>query len=521
MHMTKITFGEPREGRDPLAFAMAIIEVIAILAMIGVGLTAWYVGIVHRGYDYDEVLRAHSIWLTTQGLRPYSDFFECHPPYFILLSPVLRSLADPVDALKALRIVAGMGNLFFLGGLVAIGQAGLPKGFGKSWSWLSVAFVAFNPYILDFLVEFRVDGWGYAIVAWSLFRYLRSDRKNLRVLEFGFVTALGSALFCPKMVLLPPMIMLFDMITRFDTWRGFLRTGLVYSAGIAMATSAFLVYLLANGIGIERTSLLLGRYHAISNTHAGFRYGLLGQISTLRILLFPIVAGALVWGVDCLRQRRISTTYEPGLAIWLVMQMLLVTYPYKQYYAPWFLFATSFLIPLGRTVTGVLKHGRILIYLTACLLTVQGSAQIGQFWGRSQVSTSEDNFIRWMNKVTSPGDRVVGSHPFHPIDRLDTFFLSFNTSDPKGFDSERILAELPGLQTFVTADHYRAELKAHPPALVVIRSPLFEVTYPTAQRAIIEEYTLQNGYRAVRVGPALVSLRPDRYEFARRNGLLD
>src|SRR5262245_29927139 len=50
--------------------------VVAIMSVTGY---CWVVGAIHCGYEYDEVARAHWVWLTQQGLRPYHDFFENHP----------------------------------------------------------------------------------------------------------------------------------------------------------------------------------------------------------------------------------------------------------------------------------------------------------------------------------------------------------------------------------------------------------------------------------------------------------
>ncbi len=216
---------------------VAVLEVASLALMIGSGAVAWMLGILTRGYDYDEVLRAHSIWLTSRGLSPYTDFFEVHPPYFILLSPLLRIFADPVDALRALRVTTAIGNVVFLGALVQLGAMTLPAKVEKRWAWLGIAVVAFNPFILDYLVEFRIDGWGYAVIAWSALVYCRGQRGTFRILMFGAVTAFASALLSPKMVLLPPLIMAFDLIGRFESRRGLVRSGMAYLAGVGLASS--------------------------------------------------------------------------------------------------------------------------------------------------------------------------------------------------------------------------------------------------------------------------------------------
>jgi hypothetical protein len=212
--------------------------------------------------------------------------------------------------------------------------------------------------------------------------------------------------------------------------------------------------------------------------------------------------------------------YQAALLLWLLVQSVIVTYPYKQYYAPWFLFASGLVPPLLALLGGAFRGARGAVCLAAFVLIAYGLFPIARFWNATNVASADNALIRWMNRVSAPEDRVVGSPPYHPVDRFDTFFLSFNTSDPKGFDSERIFAALPPLRPFVTRERYRAELEAHPPALVVLGSPVFEVTHPRAQLAVLEDFMRQRGYRYVRVGVVSFALRPDRYEHAVRNGYL-
>src|SRR4051812_5217395 len=150
-----------------------------VLVLLIAGLVyAWGIGIGHRQYDYDEVQRAHSVWLASRGLRPYSEMFEVHPPYFILLTPAFRIWSDPCDLLLALRLFGAAGNLAFLGSLVALGWSGVVC--GGRWACLGVACVAFHPKILDYLIEFRIDGWGYALASWALVLFLRRPRARWR-----------------------------------------------------------------------------------------------------------------------------------------------------------------------------------------------------------------------------------------------------------------------------------------------------------------------------------------------------
>lgn len=71
--------GKGRRGLRMKSFLKPI-EFLGLTVLGLAGMAAWGVGVVFQEYNYDEMLRAHSVWLTARGFRPYHDFFECHPP---------------------------------------------------------------------------------------------------------------------------------------------------------------------------------------------------------------------------------------------------------------------------------------------------------------------------------------------------------------------------------------------------------------------------------------------------------
>ena len=501
------------ESRPPWGPIVGL-EVAALAMVVACGLGAWAVGLRTLGYDYDEVTRAHSAWLASRGLRPYNDFFECHPPYFALLAPVVRSRSGPLEILEALRVVAAVGNLLFLGGLAALGASTV--GTGKRWAWLGLAVVASHPAVLQYLVEFRVDGWGYALAAWSLYRHQRlGPGRAYRDFELGVLTGSATLLFCPKLTILPALVVAAGQLEGWSTRRAF-RAVLAYSAGVGVALGLFVSFLDWQGIDLGRMSELLIRYHAVGSSNASFRLGLLRGILGQRTLAWLTLAGAIAWGVDRLRRWARPGTYELALLAWLAAQALLVAYPYKQYFAPWFLFATGYLGALGQGSATWLRRARLVPFLAACVASGLGSVGAARDWSAMGEARSQGRLIRWMDEVASPEDRVVGSLPLHPVDRLDTFFVWFNTADPGGFDSERILSRLPTYRENVAPGRPLEELEAHPPALVVLSGDWRMVPYTAGQEAALARFLPRRGYRIIQVGPARFAVRPDRLEKARR-----
>ena len=65
---------------------------VLVIATIVFAAGAWF--LVHRRFDIDELEHAHAAWCVAQGLIPYRDFFEHHPPALYLLSaPFFRAMS--------------------------------------------------------------------------------------------------------------------------------------------------------------------------------------------------------------------------------------------------------------------------------------------------------------------------------------------------------------------------------------------------------------------------------------------
>jgi hypothetical protein len=487
--------------------------------MIAAGLATWGVGVGTLAYDYDEVMRAHSTWLAAQGLSPYRDFLDCHPPYFSILAPLARLNGDdPALFLRSLRLQSAIGNLIFLSGLAALGCVSVPS--GRRWAVLGLAVVACHPAILEFLVEFRVDGWGYAIATWSIYRFRMFPGRIYRYFELGTLTGIATLLLCPKLALLPPLLVVVEQVVSRETARRAARAGATYLAGVAVAVALFALYLKWRGIDFDRTFQMLVRYHARSNANSGVR-SLVHTIAIAGPLAWLTVAGIVTWAVVHISTRSRPSAYESALFAWLLIQAFIVVYPYKQYYAPWFLFASGFLVHLGTVLSNVLVRARIGLFVAACALMVPADLRTAEGWSRAGEARTQELLIRWINRVTHREDRVVASPPFHPIYRHDTFFVWFTTFDIAGFDTERILANLPSYRECVTRARFRHELEEYPPALVVLTGDWRFVPYTQGQREALVEFLRLRGYIAVQLGPAWFALRPDRFEQARRGGLLE
>jgi hypothetical protein len=485
-----------------------IYSIALALALIAGGI-AWGIMILHQGYDYDEVQRAHSIWLTSQGLRPYNDFFECHPPYFALLAPLARNQTDPGALLVTLRWVAAVGNLLFLAGLATV--AAMSTSSGRLMAILGTALVAFHPAVLSFLAEFRIDGWGYALATWSIVWFLGSHRP-WRYAWFGAGTGIATLLFCPKLTLLSPLILVFELVRTRGSLKDAVRALMMYAVGIGVAVLLFWSWLAANRINVSLAFVYLVRYHSLGNFRAGFGPGLLREIARLPILSLPILVAFVTWAIYSIRARSLPAVYPAALALWLVAQAALVSYPYKQYYAPWFLFASVFLVFLAPALKTLPKHAAAAVFLGLCVLSISGSAVTAHAWMNSRESQTQETILRILNTVTNPGDRVVATPPLHPILRRDTFYVWFKTFDPAGYGTEQIMEEIPLVRDLVSEQRYRLELMANPPALVVLGPD----RYTRGQQSALAAFLQEHGYIKSAIGNVPVAVRPDRIDLFRQ-----
>lgn len=160
---------------------------------IGLGLA----GKLLRGYRPDELQHLHVAWNMGQGLLPYRDFFEHHPPLFhLLLLPLVRLLprldlgfalaSALVELLILLVSIALYGRLLRLSVAPSIAR------------WGVVAWLLLPPYAVK-VFELRPDWIALAALLGALVLVGRgiapdADHPLRRALLAGLLTGLGVCL---------------------------------------------------------------------------------------------------------------------------------------------------------------------------------------------------------------------------------------------------------------------------------------------------------------------------------------
>lgn len=112
--------GDLKAAKRPIWSATAVVLacVLASLGVLGLRTT-------RQGFDCDELENLHAAWMWSQGVRPYDELFQNHPPgYFLILRPLLSNppydLADNVFRARVLSWLTAAATILATWPLVRI-----------------------------------------------------------------------------------------------------------------------------------------------------------------------------------------------------------------------------------------------------------------------------------------------------------------------------------------------------------------------------------------------------------------
>jgi hypothetical protein len=181
------------------------IVVSTVLIFVALALTATHIN--HTYVDPDELGHLHSAWLWSQGLTPFVDFFEHHPPfYWLALRPVLAlsepnnltSLAIGARIISLIVVALSIGFSYLAGSeILASRRAGL---------FLAVAWALFCPLSHRILharpdqpmLLFLIAGTYFSTRGLAL---VRTSRKPSQLFAFaGGLFLAGAVCILPKAI---------------------------------------------------------------------------------------------------------------------------------------------------------------------------------------------------------------------------------------------------------------------------------------------------------------------------------
>ncbi len=231
-------------------------ELIPALALAGCGLTLLALRIRKVPIDPDELGHLHSAWMWLQGLAPYADFFEHHPPlYWLLLKPIVslgspNDLAGLVADARALNVVVALLTCVFTYHAVSQVSASKRAGLAAVAAWalfcpLSNRMIHARPDQLMLLL--LVIGTYLSVRGSAL---VRGEHKPEPAFSLGGGLAMGLALWIlPKAVfwvaLLSACFVIAPLYLKTRRTSTTYRALVFYFVGIATMSTVMFAWILA------------------------------------------------------------------------------------------------------------------------------------------------------------------------------------------------------------------------------------------------------------------------------------
>jgi hypothetical protein len=174
------TLEQEKVSSDSVALRRVLWAAWAILLCLG------FLARLFAGYDADELQHFHFAWNIGQGMLPYRDFFEHHPPLLhYILAPIVRSLTEANFALLLVSRLAAFGILIWV--IVEFCRL-LRLSVSKEAAWWGAGALLITHPIGTAGFEFRADWIALACllrIATMLAQSVRSSGKGAFVQAFG------------------------------------------------------------------------------------------------------------------------------------------------------------------------------------------------------------------------------------------------------------------------------------------------------------------------------------------------
>lgn len=457
-----------------------------LLVIVVVG--AWGVGIARWPFDYDEIYHAHTTWLIWKGQVPYHDFFVSHPPFaWYLFAPLWSLFPEVPESLTLFRLCAALGVIAWL--IVMAENFRLEREFvSRSQMGIALVLVISAPSILNFALEFRPDAWCYALLFAAILVFRREWPRAMfpRFALFAFLSSIA-VLSAPKCIMLMGFFTLFVLGAGADKASMF-RACLALAMGMGAALLTCWLFMRWGEMDPALAYTFGIRYQAAFRMNPGFRFGLVESLLAHAWLLGFAGAGLAAWGVVLKRHGLRPNAFELAILAFLLFHPFLFEWPYKQYYAPWFLTVAGFipylfaLFPSGKTKMRLAMLGAS---LAALGLSVYSLTLFARQNGSAAMLAYYHTLLEWSDRES----KVVAWPPFHPLLRRDTFYGWSRTVDPSGYSTERVVQEIgaPEYARNFEEQEYWRQLEDDPPTLILAFVP-GATSYEPIQAAVLGQF---------------------------------
>jgi hypothetical protein len=281
-------------------------------------------------------------------------------------------------------------------------------------------------------------------------------------------------------------------------------SGMVVGALLAVALGA--VVLLALGLNPREVYYLSLSYHSLLNKNAGFQHGLAAAVWSQSVPLAIVVASVLGWAL-LLRTRILRSPFELAVAGFLVLQLVLVTFRYKQYYGPWFLLGITFIPYLYVLLRRI---GPLHSVVVAAGILYSGANVLDglRTFKATNDAATDITFKTWTQNLIPEGGFMAVPLEMMPMFRRQVFYHWVSSFAPSGYDTEKIMRDLamePYSSKF-TEQQYDRELEARRPDVVIL-----DGSFLPTQKSAIGRYLerFRSSYRQMQSqrGPVFVRQR--------------
>jgi hypothetical protein len=208
------------------------------------------------GYDADELQHFHFAWNIGQGMLPYRDFFEHHPPLLhYVLAPMVRSLTEANFALLLVSRLAALGILVWI---ITEFCRLLRLSVSKEAAWWGAWALLITHPIGTAGFEFRADWIALAClvrIATMLAQSVRSSGKRafLQALGAGLLGGIGVCLTQKTGFLLLAILVWLAAAVLFApdsaARKQRLLIGLLFIAGMLAPIALLALWFMAHGAG--------------------------------------------------------------------------------------------------------------------------------------------------------------------------------------------------------------------------------------------------------------------------------
>ena len=427
-----------------------------------------------RTYTFDEMLHAHLTWLVSVGEVPYRDFAVNHFPFlWIVVAPFVKLLPEVPGSLEALRGLAILWNAIFLGSLAALICRPLqPK--ERLWALACFGLVVFSPSVIPYLIEYRPDPLGNALLFAGLFLF-HARGGDRRFLFLGGFLAGSAVLINTKCIFFPAVLGMMACAINVRRYRELWPQALATAAGFGFAVlfGAGLMAALRMPLGTAWRMVIVynaaieklhtqgfGLAHAIAEHPYGLGFSAMGLAALVYLLI---------------KQRRLPDLLSLAILGFLVVNLLGNTRPWKQYYVPWLLLAGFF--PARALPVLLSRLGGKLQVMAALLLALVAGIEFSTHDTKdtdyNHNLPEQTQTIGWMLEHVPRNGYVVAAFDRHPVFRRDSFFKSDVDLMNNGQDA--IQEYMPQFLDATMAEQFSSagclrQLEARPPSVIVPRS---------------------------------------------------